>query len=136
MSVLSIRHTLPFEAFFAPNSDPEFTVAPTSGELTPAGTEGTLIKVSYKPQIYGKTHMAKLVVQVSKQASQSNQVILINDIFFLSGFTDQFQYMNLLIVARVHQLYPARLPAINQHVSSFPFPHTEPHKKKNNLLMI
>lgn len=60
-----MRHTLPFEAFFAPNSDPEFTVAPTSGELTPAGTEGTLIKVSYKPQIYGKTHMAKLVVQTS-----------------------------------------------------------------------
>lgn len=44
--------------------------------------------------------------------------------------------MNLLIVARVHQLYLARLPAINQHVSSFPFPHTELHKKKNNLLMI
>ncbi|PFX34680.1 Calponin-likey domain-containing protein 2 [Stylophora pistillata] len=58
-----MRHALPFEAFFAPNSDLEFTVTPTSGELTPAGTEGTLIKVSYKPQIYGKTHMAKLVVQ-------------------------------------------------------------------------
>lgn len=42
----------------------EFTVTPTSGELTPAGTEGTLIRVAYKPQIYGKTHKAKLVVQV------------------------------------------------------------------------
>lgn len=62
--VLSSRHTLPFEAFFAPNSDLEFTVTPTSGELTPAGTEGTLIRVAYKPQIYGKTHKAKLVVQV------------------------------------------------------------------------
>ena len=29
-----------------------------------SGTEGTLIKVAYKPQIYGKTHRAKLVVQV------------------------------------------------------------------------
>ncbi len=66
--VLSSRHTLPFEAFFAPNSDLEFTVAPTSGELTPVGTEGTLIRVAYKPQIYGKTHKAKLVVQVRTEA--------------------------------------------------------------------
>ena len=42
----------------------EFTVTPASGELTPAGAEGTLIRVAYKPQIYGKTHKAKLVVQV------------------------------------------------------------------------
>ena len=60
----SCRHALAFETFFAPNSDLEFTVTPTSGELTPAGTEGTLIRVAYKPQIYGKTHKAKLVVQV------------------------------------------------------------------------
>ena len=58
------RHTLPFEAFFAPSSDPDFTVTPECGELPPSGTEGTLIKVAYKPQIYGKTHKAKLVVQV------------------------------------------------------------------------
>lgn len=64
MFVLCFRHALPFEAFFAPNSDPEFTVTPTSGDLTPAGTEGTLIRVGYKPQIYGKTHKAKLVIQV------------------------------------------------------------------------
>lgn len=60
----SCRHTLAFEAFFAPNSDLEFTVTPTSGELAPAGSDGTLIRVAYKPQIYGKTHKAKLVVQV------------------------------------------------------------------------
>ena len=58
------RHTLPFEAFFAPSSDPDFTVTPAYGELPPSGTEGSLIKVAYKPQIYGKTHRAKLVVQV------------------------------------------------------------------------
>lgn len=60
-----MRHTLAFEAFFAPNSDLEFTVTPTSGELAPAGSDGTLIRVAYKPQIYGKTHKAKLVVQTS-----------------------------------------------------------------------
>lgn len=60
-----MRQPLPFEAFFAPSSDEEFTVTPSSGELSPAGTEGTLIKVAYKPQIYGKTHKAKLVVQTS-----------------------------------------------------------------------
>ena len=58
------RHALPFEACFAPSSDPDFTVTPAYGDLPPSGTEGTLIKVAYKPQIYGKTHKAKLVVQV------------------------------------------------------------------------
>ena len=62
---LPFRQPLPFEAFFAPSSDEEFTVTPSSGELSPAGTEGTLIRVAYKPQIYGKTHKAKLVVQTS-----------------------------------------------------------------------
>ncbi|KAM7428352.1 hypothetical protein ABFA07_020665 [Porites harrisoni] len=60
-----MRHTLPFEAFFASSSDPDFTVTPAYGELPPSGTEGTLIKVAYKPQIYGKTHRAKLVIQTS-----------------------------------------------------------------------
>ena len=60
----SCRHALPFEAYFAPSSDLEFTVTPASGELSPVGTEGTLIRVAYKPQIYGKTHKARLMVQV------------------------------------------------------------------------
>jgi len=59
------RHILPFEAFFTSNSDPEFTVIPSSGELLPYGTEGTLIKIGYKPTLYGKTHRAKLIIQVS-----------------------------------------------------------------------
>jgi len=42
----------------------EFAVTPASGELSPAGTEGTLIRIAYKPEIYGKIHKAKLVVQV------------------------------------------------------------------------
>lgn len=57
------RHGLPFDAFFAPSSDEEFTVIPSSGDLPPAGAEGTLIRIAYKPKIYGKTHKAKLVVQ-------------------------------------------------------------------------
>ena len=61
----SHRHTMPFEAYFAPGSDPEIRVAPTSGELVPAGTEGTLVKVTYRPSLYGKVHRAKLVIQVS-----------------------------------------------------------------------
>ena len=65
-SIFSTRHAVPFEAFFAPSSDAEFSVTPATGELMPAGTEGTLLKVGYTPQLYGKTHRATLVVQVGE----------------------------------------------------------------------
>ena len=51
-------------------------MTPTSGELTPAGTEGTLIKVAYKPQIYGKAHKAKLVVQVRQRNDLSDHLAM------------------------------------------------------------
>ena len=45
-------------------SDSEFTVQPTSGDLAPVHTRGTLFCVTYKPTTYGKDHHAKLIVQV------------------------------------------------------------------------
>ncbi|XP_048577373.1 cilia- and flagella-associated protein 47-like isoform X2 [Nematostella vectensis] len=59
------RHILPYEAYFVAGSDPEFSVYPPTGELQPYNSEGTLIKLGYRPTLYGKTHKAKLVVQTS-----------------------------------------------------------------------
>ena len=65
---------MPFEAHFAPGSDPEFSIFPASGELLPVGTEGTLIKIYYKPTLYGKTHQARLVIQVHQSLFSSNLI--------------------------------------------------------------
>ena len=53
-----------FEAYFASGSDGMFTVLPSSGTLLPVHSDGTLITVLYKPTYYGKTHRAKLLIQV------------------------------------------------------------------------
>lgn len=59
------RHTAPFNAFFLQGSDSEITVSPQTGELLPEGSQGTQIKVTFAPAMYGKTYKARLVVQVS-----------------------------------------------------------------------
>lgn len=61
----SFSSSIPYEAYLEKGSDPDFRVYPPTGQLLPFGTEGTLICVAYKPTLYGKTHNAKLIVQVS-----------------------------------------------------------------------
>lgn len=60
----SNRDSIPFTAYLMGGSDPEITVTPTSGILSPCNTRGTPFVISYKPIMYGKRHRAKLVVQV------------------------------------------------------------------------
>ena len=59
------RHPVPFTAHISPNTD-EFSVKPTNGELPAMNTQGSLICVSYRPLVYGKSHTAKVVIQVSQ----------------------------------------------------------------------
>ena len=58
------RHPIPYSAYFVAGSDREFSVVPPTGELLPAGTHGSLIKVHFTPNKYGKVYQGKLVVQV------------------------------------------------------------------------
>ncbi|XP_077977423.1 cilia- and flagella-associated protein 47-like [Glandiceps talaboti] len=60
------RHPVAFNGYFVAGSDPEFTLSPQSGELLPVGTNGTLLTISFTPQIYGKTYIGKLVIQTSE----------------------------------------------------------------------
>ncbi|CAK7312628.1 Cilia- and flagella-associated protein 47 [Vulpes lagopus] len=57
------RDPEPFTAYFLPGSDPEFFVKPQVGELPPFDTEGTVIMVGFKPQMYGRKYKATLVIQ-------------------------------------------------------------------------
>ncbi|XP_032330539.1 cilia- and flagella-associated protein 47 [Camelus ferus] len=61
------RNPEPFTAYFLPGSDPEFYVKPQIGELLPyeEGTEGTLIIVAFKPQMYSRKYKAKLVIETA-----------------------------------------------------------------------
>ncbi|XP_058391604.1 cilia- and flagella-associated protein 47 [Diceros bicornis minor] len=59
------RNPEPFTAYFLPGSDPEFFVKPQVGELLPFNTEGTLIIVGFKPQMYGRKYKAALVIQTA-----------------------------------------------------------------------
>jgi len=61
---LSRRHPVPFTAHLAAGSDPELSVHPTSGELAPINTRGTLFCVTYRPTTYGRDHHARIIVQV------------------------------------------------------------------------
>ena len=58
------RYPVPFTAYFVAGSDAEFSVSPQAGELLPVGTNGTMIRVTFSPTIYGKNYLANLVVQV------------------------------------------------------------------------
>ncbi|XP_035984268.1 cilia- and flagella-associated protein 47 isoform X2 [Fundulus heteroclitus] len=54
-----------FKAAFLPGSSTEFSVAPASGMLPPAGTAGALITVSFTPTASCKRHRATLAVQAA-----------------------------------------------------------------------
>lgn len=60
------RHPVPYNAYFVAGSDVEFSASPQTGELLPAGSNGTLIKINFKPTKYGKIYQGKLVVQVRR----------------------------------------------------------------------
>ena len=51
-----------FNAFFTPDSAPEFVVYPKTGLLEPYGKEGTNFIVSFTPTEYGKAKIGKLVI--------------------------------------------------------------------------
>ncbi|XP_023184954.1 cilia- and flagella-associated protein 47 [Xiphophorus maculatus] len=59
------RRSMPFKATFLPGSSTEFTVAPASGMLPPAGTAGALISVFFTPTASCKRHRARLAVQAA-----------------------------------------------------------------------
>ena len=44
-----------------------FTVIPASGMLLPQQSDGTLLKVTYKPTFYGKIHKGRLLIQVKEE---------------------------------------------------------------------
>lgn len=56
----------PFTAFFSPDSDPEFSVMPRTGELEPYGREGKNFIVSFTPVEYGKMKQGKLIIQTDE----------------------------------------------------------------------
>ena len=60
----SCRHAVPFTAHIVSTTN-VFSVHPNTGELPAIGSQGSLICVSYKPQVYGKNHTAKVIIQVS-----------------------------------------------------------------------
>lgn len=61
---LHFRYPVCYNAYFAAGSDPEFGVSPQTGELLPQGSNGTLLKINFLPNVYGKLYQAKLIVQV------------------------------------------------------------------------
>ena len=58
---------IPFEAYLTSNSDRAFSVTPDSGELLPASLNGTLLKVSFCPTVYGRTSHGMLIINVCRQ---------------------------------------------------------------------
>ena len=58
------RYPMSFNAYFSAGSDPEFSVSPSTGELLPIGTNGTMIRVAFLPSVYGKIYTGKLIIQV------------------------------------------------------------------------
>lgn len=55
-----------FNAFFTPDSDPEFSIMPKSGDLEPLGREGRTFVVSFTPIDYGKMKRAKLIIETEE----------------------------------------------------------------------
>jgi hypothetical protein len=47
------KNTVSFKAAFTPNSDQEFTISPTKGDLSGFGKEGTQFIISFTPLEYG-----------------------------------------------------------------------------------
>ena len=59
------------------NSDPEFSVSPSTGELPPVENQGTLLIVSFTPNKYGKVYRGKLVVQVGTSWKHDAKIFFI-----------------------------------------------------------
>ncbi|XP_045065582.1 cilia- and flagella-associated protein 47-like isoform X3 [Coregonus clupeaformis] len=59
------RYPEPFTAGFLPGGGSEFQVCPSSGELLPVGSAGTLLTVSFTASMYSKRHHATLLVQTA-----------------------------------------------------------------------
>ena len=55
-----------FEAYFTPESDPEFSIIPKNGELEPLGREGTSFIISFTPLEYGKIRKGKLIIETDE----------------------------------------------------------------------
>lgn len=58
-----------YRAYFASNSDRSFNISPEQGDLLPANANGTLLKISFCPIVYGKAYTAMLVVEVGREQS-------------------------------------------------------------------
>lgn len=52
-----------FSAKYTPDSDPEFTVSPSTGILEPYGRNGTNFTLTFSPVEYGKAKTAKLIIE-------------------------------------------------------------------------
>lgn len=65
--MFSFRQAVPFIASLTTDSDKEFALYSSAELLLPQDSEGTLVKVTYKPTLYGKTHKAKIIIQVIPQ---------------------------------------------------------------------
>ncbi|CAF1128910.1 unnamed protein product, partial [Didymodactylos carnosus] len=55
-----------FNAYFTQNSDQSFTISPSSGELLPVASNGTLFKISFCPSVYGRTYNATLIISADE----------------------------------------------------------------------
>lgn len=53
-----------FQAYFTSNSDRSFSITPDRGDLLPASSNGTLLKISFCPTVYGRTFNGILIVEV------------------------------------------------------------------------
>ena len=63
-SFVYFRYPVTYSAYFTAGSDPEFSVTPSTGELLPIGSNGSMLRVGFCPSVYGKIHTGKLVIQV------------------------------------------------------------------------
>ena len=53
-----------FQAYFTANSDRSLSITPEQGELLPANSNGTLLKISFCPTVYGRSYQGMLIVEV------------------------------------------------------------------------
>ena len=87
MTCVSFRQAVPFTASLTADSDKEFALYCSSQLLLPQDSEGTLIKVTYKPTLYGKTHKAKIIVQVILVFFGLEFIRFLYDIYILGKVT-------------------------------------------------
>lgn len=75
--VFSCRSPASYQAYLLGNSDPEFSVSPSSGELPPVDcNQGALLIISFTPNKYGKVYKGKLVVQVCIETTTKSLLLL------------------------------------------------------------